>query len=115
MGPVGDATMGAVEYTLSALAQRAEVNAHNVANLNTPGYRASAVKFEAALADALRTGETPDAPATTDGGGTPDGTGNTVDLETEMTGMMKDNLLQNAMVQAHNFKTTVLRSAIQGR
>ena len=115
MGPTNDATMGAVEYALSALAQRAEVSAHNVANLNTPGFRATAVNFESALADALRTGDTPDDPSTGDAGGIPDGTGNTVDLETEMTGMMKDNLLQNAMVQAHNFKTTVMRTAIQGR
>ena len=115
MGPVGDSTLTAVEYALRALAQRAEVNAHNVANLNTPGFRATKVEFEAALADAITSGTPADAPQTTDAGGTPDGTGNTVDLETEMVSMMKDNLLQNAMVQAHNFKTTVLRSAIQGR
>ena len=114
MGPI-DPTMGAVEYALQALAQRAEVNAHNVANLNTPGFRATRVEFEAALSEALEQGSLPATPATTDAGGIPDATGNTVDLETEMVSMMKDNLLTNAMVQAHNFKTTVLRTAITGR
>ncbi len=118
MGPVGDATIGAIEYALRGLAQRAELSSHNVANVNTPGFRARSVEFESALTAALQTGTIDDriaAPMVSYGNGFPDATGNTVDLETEMVSMMKDNLLQNAMVQAHNFKTTVLRTAITGR
>jgi hypothetical protein len=37
-----------------------------------------------------------------------------VDLEGEMVGMMQDNLMRDAMVNAFNFKTGVLRTAITG-
>jgi flagellar basal-body rod protein FlgB len=112
---MADATMSATEYALRALAQRAEVTAHNVANANTPGFRASRVEFESALAEALETGQTPEAVTATDAGGVPDAVGNTVDMEDEMVSMMKDNLLQSALVNAHNFKTGLMRNAITGR
>ncbi len=47
--------------------------------------------------------------------GLPDAQGNTVNLETEMTELMKANLMQRTLVNAYNFKIGVLRSAITGR
>jgi flagellar basal-body rod protein FlgB len=40
--------------------------------------------------------------------------GNSVDLETELIGEMKDGLLRQAMVQGFNFKTGQLRVAMGG-
>jgi flagellar basal-body rod protein FlgB len=115
MQPLTDATMGVVEYAMRALTQRAETTAHNISNISTPGFRATKVEFEAALASALRTGGPAPTPSVVDGGGLPNENGNTVDLASEMTAMVKNTLMQNAMVNAHNFKTSVLRTAITGR
>ncbi len=117
MLPVTDATMGAVEYALRGLSVRSDVRSNNVANLNTPGFRAGRVDFEGALRAALNT-ESPEnapGPAVVPDATFPDSQGNSVNLENEIVGMMKDNLLRDAMVNAYNFKSGVLRTAIQGR
>lgn len=117
MAGIGDVSMGAAEYAIRALTQRAEVRAHNVANVNTPGFRARRVDFESALGRALATGrpELAGAPAVLADSNLPNGSANTVSLEGELTGMMKDNLLRDAMVNAFTFKANLLRSAIGGR
>lgn len=113
---MGDTTTVAVEHAIRGLAARADVRAHNVANANTPGFRAQEVDFESALRAAVRAGRADRAPAPAVGiaPNTPDAYGNTVDLESDLIGMMRDNLLRGAMVNAHNFKTSVLRTAIKG-
>lgn len=112
---MNDITMGAVEYALRGLATRADVRANNVANVNTPGFRGQRVDFESTLSTALQRGAGPvAAPAVLADMAMPNASGTTVDLETEMVGMMKDNLMRDAMINAHNFKTGVLRSAITG-
>ena len=117
MNPIDDATTRTVEYALRGLALRGEVRANNVANLNTPQFRAGDVDFQSALRTAVVKGTTDRiaAPEVHAGNGLPDPSGNTVDLETEMVGMIKDNLLRDAMVNAFNFKAGVLRGAITGR
>jgi flagellar basal-body rod protein FlgB len=111
-----DATINGIEYALRGLTTRADVRADNVANAQTPGYRASAVEFETHLATALRGGGVPGvAPAVVNGDALPDPAGNTVDLETELVGLMKDNLMREAMVNAFNFKAGQLRTAIGGQ
>jgi len=117
MLPISDTTMRAVEYALGGLKARGDNRAHNVANVNTPGFEAKDVDFESTLRTALTLGGDPGRaapPAVTPGQGLPNGLGNTVDLETEIVGLMKDNLLRDAMVNAYNFKTNVLRTAING-
>jgi flagellar basal-body rod protein FlgB len=111
-----DITMGAVEYALRGLQQRADVRAHNVANVNTPNFRGSRVDFESALRGALsaRNPGQVAAPAVLPTASMPNAAGTTVDLETEMVGMLQDNLMRDAMVNAFNFKTGVLRTAITG-
>jgi flagellar basal-body rod protein FlgB len=111
---VWDATTGTVLGALDGLSLRGEVRAHNVANAETPGFRASHVDFEAALSDALVRGgepafETGPSPTVVDA------RGNSVDLETELVGAMRDGLLRDAMVAAFNFKTGQLRAAISGQ
>ena len=110
-----DVTTTGVTAALDGLAARQDVRAHNVANAETPGFRASQVNFEDSLRDALRRGT----PQRTQATETPAPTivnanGNSVDLETELVGNMKDGLQANAMVEAFNFKTGNLRMAIRG-
>lgn len=93
MVALNDTTVGAIEFTLRGLNSRAEVSADNIANLNTPGFRAGRVDFRSTLDDVLRTGELPangSGVSIEPGGGLPDASGNTVDLETEMVGMMTE-------------------------
>jgi flagellar basal-body rod protein FlgB len=117
MDPIADGTMRTLEYVFRGLQQRSEVRANNVANINTPNFRASRVDFESSLRGALRSGrpERAAAPAVSPDPSYPNHQGNTVNLENEMVGMMKDNLLRDAMVNAYTFKTSVLRTAINGR
>jgi flagellar basal-body rod protein FlgB len=48
-----DVTMNVIHSALSGLAARQRTIADNVANINTPGFRASRVQFEEALAGAV--------------------------------------------------------------
>lgn len=113
----GDTTVQALHYAIDGLARGADVRAHNLANLNTPGFRAEEVEFASHLRDALRTKDITgaNAPTTQATPTFPDAAGNTVDLETEMTAMMKDELLRSAMVNAVNSKTGLLGTAISGQ
>lgn len=115
---IGDQTMRALESALTGLSRRAEVRANNVANVNTPGFRAQRVDFEGTLREALRRGapEGAGAPAVRPDPRLPNPqTGNSVDLESEVVGMIKDNLLRDAMVNSFNHKAALLRAAINGR
>lgn len=107
----------AIAYALRGLNARADVRAHNLANVNTPGFQAMRVDFESTLRGALQRGGAlqAGAPAITADPNLPNPNNNTVSLEGEMTGMMKDNLLRDAMVNTFNFKAGVLRAALGSR
>jgi flagellar basal-body rod protein FlgB len=51
---LNDTTMEVVRAALDGLAVRQQVTSHNMANAETPGFRASAVSFEQELQQALR-------------------------------------------------------------
>ena len=113
---IWDATAVTAVRALDGLAQRGQVRAHNIANSETPNFRASHVSFEATLKDALRRGR-PEA-ATTEVVASPtviDGNGNSVDLETEMIGAMQDGLMRDTMISGFNFKAAQMRVAFGGR
>ncbi len=121
MIPLTDSTMRAVEFALQGIQRRSQVTAQNLSNLNTPNYISRRVDFESALRSAMEADGTDEAFDEAAGVleanamGMPDAHGTTVHLETEMTEMIKTNLLQDAMVNAYNFKLGVLRSAIGRR
>jgi flagellar basal-body rod protein FlgB len=114
MVPISDQTMAAIEYAMDALNTRAEVTANNVANSEVPGFKASRVSFEEQLrralaGDSMERVRGPEIAGTGDPG---DAKGNNVNLESEVVDMMQTNLMQQAMVEAFNFKAGMLRSAI---
>jgi flagellar basal-body rod protein FlgB len=113
---LADRTMQAVEYALSGLAARADVRANNIANAETPGFKATRLDFEGQLHNALRDGEVGDVGgfATSLRNTIPDALDNTVNLELETTEMTKDNLMVQALVNGYNYKVGLLRSAING-
>ena len=109
--------MQVIEYALKALEQRAQVVANNVANSEVPGFRAEQLNFEGELRRAVNRGDIGDigSPTLAAKPGAADITGNTVNLENEVVEMMRNNLLQQAMVEAFNFKSGLMRSAIRGQ
>jgi len=117
VGGISDVTMQTAQYALDGLARRASSRANNMANMNTPGFQARGVSFEAALSSALQGGGVPaDSQITTyTKPGTPDAQGNTVSLESEMVEGVKDNLTYESMVNGFNYKVGVLRQAIGGK
>ena len=114
-----DGTMRGLEFALDGMKARFDVHAHNLANANTPGFVSRRVDFESSLREAMQTGDldrlATAEPATRNAMGLPDAQGNTVSLETEMTELMKANLMQRTLVNAYNHKVGVLRAAITGR
>lgn len=111
-----DTTTRGVVAALDGLERRNEVRADNLANAQTPGFTARHVDFESELADQLRN-DTPHRaePTVVRAPTIVDARGNSVDLETELIGSMKDGLQRQAMETAFNFKTSNLRAAITGR
>lgn len=107
---------------MSAASLRHGVLAGNLANVNTPGYRAREVRFESTLRAALRRGgdlagavretkaeirEREGAPAGFDG--------NTVSLETEFGEVSKNAALYAAYARFLAIEASKLRSAVTGR
>ena len=110
--------MQTVEYALDGLAKRGEVRANNLANANTPGYKAGSVDFETNLRASLESGTAPREtamPATTRAQNFPNGKSNTVSYEDEMVQMTKDNLSNKVLSRVYNHKASLLRTAMRGQ
>lgn len=111
-----DTTTKALEFALLGLNERQRSTAHNIANVNTPGFRSGRVAFEQELAEALDSGtsvgrlEIKQVRANT-----PLNTrGNDVALELESQQLIESGVQYEAVVNALNFKLGVLRTAIRG-
>lgn len=129
-----DITMRALQFTLDGLSQRAQVASNNIANADTPNFKASTVTFEDSLQQALAGNNTGDLPlALTDGADiNPDAMNNgqaaivetpllttstkndnnNVDVDSEMTTLADANIMYSAMEQLASTKLSILRSAI---
>ena len=119
-------TDGYLRAAMSGLAARQRAIANNVANVDTPNFKASEVRFEDALKSAMSSG-TP--------GSTPDqsnlnaaaarstlidatalrGDGNNVDIDREMAMLSETNLTFSAMAQIMTTRIGILRNVITGR
>lgn len=130
---IDDATLKAIAASLNMRQMRQEIISSNVANADTPGYKAKRIDFEEALAKALdiekhRTMKASDKKHFNVGGGgfetlepnvyeDPNGVvsqdGNTVDRDQEMALMAKNRILYEAAVQLLNKKLGLLKYTIQ--
>lgn len=129
---VNDKTLSALTTALNFREMRQELISSNVANANTPGFKAKKLDFEEALARALDTDGQMQMKAS-DGnhfdvgnGGfnnlepeiydNPNGVvsenGNTVDVEAEMAQMAENKLMYDALVQLINKKMGMMKYAI---
>lgn len=114
-----DETSSLLTEMIQAASLRHHVLALNVANIDTPGFRPSEVRFSEELrlasevgersAVVVRTAVTPDPAA-----GTGRYDGNSVDLDRQMAKMAENALWHNAMIQILNSRINMLRTAIRG-
>jgi flagellar basal-body rod protein FlgB len=125
-----DPTIQALNQNLNLRLQQQNVISGNIANADTPGYKAKAVSFEQAMRDAMDTGdgvklETSDpehfgsrgpeavqADVYDDPNGVESLDGNTVDRAGEMAKMKENQILYNASVETLRKKLGMLEYGI---
>jgi len=110
---------------MSGLAARQRAIANNVANVDTPGFKASEVRFEDALKTAISRGNGATVSQTSLNAAASRSTlvdatttradGNNVDIDREMELLGEANLNYNAMTQVMSTRLGILRSVISGR
>ena len=111
----GDIATSAIYQAMQGLWAEQQAAANNVANVNTPDFKAQDVSFESSLSQAITAGDPSQMQVTTAPSSAPaDQTGNNVDLATEMVTSQKAGMQFQTMVDAMNAKFQLLSTAING-
>lgn len=125
-----DQTLGSLEAALNKSMARQKVIAHNVSNIDTPGFKRFLVDFEDQLVNSQGIKQLPllvtedkhiNTSIVESSNGQRDLSpglrkdGNNVDLETEMISMIKNDTFYNAAINQVNKKFTMLKLAIEGK
>ena len=84
---VGDVTTLAIQSALHGLETRRAAHEANIANIETPGYKARVVEFEDALKRAMETGRSDFVPSVTSSNAVARANGNNVDVGGELVGL----------------------------
>jgi flagellar basal-body rod protein FlgB len=115
-----------IKAALSGLAARQRTIANNVANVDTPNFKASEVRFEDALKTAINRGSSAIAPSDSAlqagvkrssqmEATSSRGDGNNVDIEREMEMLAEANLTYSALTQTMASRIGIMRNVISGR
>ena len=112
-----DPVSAALGFALDGLSQRQRTIADNLANVDTPGFRAVAVDFESALASAISSGDTASLGGTaisTVAVNTPVGAnGNNVDLRKETLAAMQSQFQYQMLTRAVTDRFDHIKTAAQ--
>lgn len=109
-----DSAMLAIQSALSGLAARQRTIADNVANINTPGFLAGRVEFEAALKSAVAGGDAPAVRPTVARSLEPTREdGNNVNLDRETLLNVDTGLRYSLMLRAADHEFGVVRAAMR--
>ncbi|OMH23528.1 flagellar biosynthesis protein FlgB [Tersicoccus phoenicis] len=106
-------TNTALTSALDGLAARQRAIADNIANVNTPGYRAQRVAFEEALTASVRTGSGRTTPTTSLSVEPTQLNGNNVNLETETLANVDTVLRYQFASSAIGNQSAALRAALR--
>jgi flagellar basal-body rod protein FlgB len=112
---MNDVTMTALHSALRGLSTRQRVISDNIANIQTPGFRAGRVDFESSLVQALENGAAPTVEPTL--GRSNAATrldGNNVNLDEETIANLETTMRYELTVRAMTEKFALLRTAIKG-
>lgn len=129
-----DASMVTVQKALDGLTLRRDIIGQNVANVDTPGYRAQTTNFETALQQAMRRGSQLSMNTTSSGhmasliseenaltqvslrsGGSVRADGNNVDIDQELAELTETGVRYQALTTVVNKKYQLLRQAATSR
>ncbi len=109
---ISDLTTQTLAHSLRGLDAQRQAHENNIANIETPGYRAQVVDFASSLRRALGTGDlsgadiersTSELPTRLDG--------NNVRLDDEVTQLTQNQLHQQLVTQALNARYRLLRTS----
>ena len=109
-----DAVSSVLVSALDGLARRQGVIADNIANVDTPGFRATSVDFESSLAAALERGEMPGAgvrPLERPTNAPAGENGNNVDLRKESLAAVQSQFQYQVMTRAVSDRATLVSLA----
>jgi flagellar basal-body rod protein FlgB len=109
-----DVTTLSLQTAVYGLGTRQRVTANNIANIETPGFKASSVSFESSLASAVQLRDPLQTDVTTtETTDMASQNGNNVDLEKEVVTATKtnlaENLISNALTSTYGYINTVLK------
>jgi flagellar basal-body rod protein FlgB len=113
-----DTSIVGLERAMSGSALRQQVIANNIANANTPNFKASDVDFHAALAQAFAGQPTTDQIAATAFGVQTDSTstgrldGNNVDIDQQMATLSENTLDYQSLESVMASRISILKTAI---
>jgi len=117
---VSDAISGVLSSALDGVSLRQRVTADNIANIDTPGFRASSVDFESSLRSAIANGRVADGTARVTAHATPTNTtvgpnGNNVDLRKESLAAMQSQFQYSLLTRAVSDRLALVRTAATGQ
>ncbi len=113
IGGISDGVTRALHVAVNGLDARQQAIAANIANVETSGYLAEEVDFEASLRQALAGGDATDAVVSHTHSLAPTRlNGNNVNVDFELLASSENVLRQKLVVQALNNKYALLRTAI---
>lgn len=121
---VNDVTSSALHAAMRGLSARRNIQAQNIANVDTPGYLAGRVDFEGTLSRALEDVQRGRAGAAAPGAVRPEMqtsveatrlNGNNVNLDNEIVSNTETELAYSTVLEALNAKFRMLRTSINGR
>ncbi|MFA6574097.1 MAG: flagellar basal body protein [Nocardioides sp.] len=105
-----DAVSSVLSAALDGLSMRQRVIADNIANIDTPGFRATSVDFESSLRAAISSGDPGQLGVATLATDTPVGpNGNNVDLRKETVAAMQSQFQYQMMTRAVSDRFDILR------
>lgn len=108
-----DKSIDLLQKIMDICAYRQKILASNIANADTPNYKAKDIDFQSELKKALESGQVShsiiEVPTTM-----PNRDGNTVNIEVEMTKLTETLLLYNSATQILSTRIRMLKDAIKG-
>jgi len=110
---VNDVTMTALQSMLRGLSARQRTIAHNIANVETPGFVAKRVEFEASLKRALDRGTGAAAPTTRTSSNPVMPNGNNVQIDEEVLDQQETAIRYQLAIEAMTSKFNLIRSSMR--
>ncbi len=109
---IGGITSLGIQAALDGLESRRAALEANIANVETPGYKARSVQFESALQRAMDTGHAAITPSVTVSAEAGRANGNNVNIDQDMVKLTETALTQELLIRAMNDKYGLIRTAL---